>query len=237
VIKTQEFKENDKLLWLFTEKIGKVSAIARGAKRSKSKFLSSTQPFCFGEYILYRGKNLYSVNEVEIIDSFQGILKDIDSITYGSYFCELILIALQEEESNRDLFREFIKAFYLVKSNAADTELLARTLELKILKSTGFGFDFEKCCICGNNINKSSYLSIQYHGGTCDKCNRIGGIGISYAAYNILKFLDRSPIENIHRISVPKNLKDEIYKILNIFICQSYEKKPKSLEILEYLKE
>ncbi|MEA4826295.1 MAG: DNA repair protein RecO, partial [Clostridium sp.] len=124
VIKTQDFKENDKLIWLFTEKLGKVSAIARGAKRSKSKFLSSTQPFCFGEYILYRGKNLYNINEVQIIDSFQGILKDIDTITYGSYLCELILIGLQEEESNRDLFKDFIKAFYFMKNNVVDLQIL-----------------------------------------------------------------------------------------------------------------
>lgn len=149
----------------------------------------------------------------------------------------MILIALQEEESNRDLFKDFIKAFYLIKSGAADIELLARTLELKILRNTGYGFNFENCCICGNNINKSNYLSIQYHGGTCDKCNKSNGIKISYAAYNILRFLDKSPIENIHRISVPTELKKEIYKILNIFISQSYEKRPKSLEILEYLKE
>lgn len=180
---------------------------------------------------------MYTLNEVEIIDSFQGILKDIHTITYGSYFCELILIALQNEESNRDLFKEFVKAFYLMKSNAADIEILARTLELRILRNTGYGFNFEKCCVCGNSINKSNYLSIQYHGGTCDNCIKHNGIKISYGAYNILRFLDRSPIENIHRISVPVELKEEIYKILNIFISQNYEKKPKSLEILEYLKE
>src|SRR3712207_9006835 len=41
----------------------------------------------------------YSINEVEIIDSFQSLLSDMDTITYGSYFCELILIALEQEQS------------------------------------------------------------------------------------------------------------------------------------------
>ncbi|WP_275936072.1 DNA repair protein RecO [Clostridium haemolyticum] len=66
--------------------------------------MSSTQVFCFGEYVLFRGKSLYNINEIDIIDSFQNLLKDMDTITYGSYFCELILIALEQEESNRELF-------------------------------------------------------------------------------------------------------------------------------------
>jgi len=236
VLKTQDFKENDKLLWLFTEKLGKVTAIAKGAKKNKSKFFSSTQNFCFGEYVLYKGKNLYNINEVDIIDSFQGLLKDLDTIAYSSYFCELILIALQEEESNRWLFQEFVKGFYLMKNNVVDLEVLARTLELKLLRATGYGFQLENCSICGDKINKSNYLSIQYHGGTCNKCNKVNGISISYGAYNVLKFLDRSPIENIPRISLSDDLKKEIYKILNIFISQNYSKQPKSLEIFNYIK-
>ncbi|NEZ49430.1 DNA repair protein RecO [Clostridium massiliodielmoense] len=236
VLKTQDYKENDKLVWLFTEKIGKVCAIAKGAKKNKSKFMSSTQTFCFGEYVLFRGKSLYSINEVEIIDSFQNLLKDMDTITYGSYLCELILIALEQEESDRELFKDFIKSFYFLKNHAMDLEILARTFEFKLLKATGYGFDFEKCCICGKRINKSNYLSIQYYGGVCDSCEKTGGVNISYAAYGVLKFLYKTSIENAHIISASNEVKGEIYKVLDMFISQSYSKKPKSLEIFNYLK-
>ena len=67
VLKTQDMKEADKLVWLYTEKLGKVSAVAKGAKRSKSKFLSSTLPFCYGEYVLFKGKNLYTISDSEVI--------------------------------------------------------------------------------------------------------------------------------------------------------------------------
>ncbi|MCD3197786.1 DNA repair protein RecO [Clostridium botulinum] len=236
VLKTQDYKENDKLVWLFTEKIGKICAIAKGAKKNKSKFMSSTQAFCFGEYVLFRGKSLYNINEIDIIDSFQDLLKDMDTITYGSYFCELILIALEQEESNRELFKDFIKSFYFIKNKAMDLEILARTFELKLLNATGYGFDFEKCCICGKKINKSNYLSIQYYGGVCSDCTRSNGLNISYGAYAVLKFLYKTSIENAHIISVSNEVKGEIYKVLDMFISQSYSKKPKSLEIFNYLK-
>ena len=236
MLKTQDYKENDKLVWLFTEKIGKVCAIAKGTKKNKSKFMSSTQVFCFGEYVLFRGKSLYNINEIDIIDSFQNLLKDMDTITYGSYFCELILIALEQEESNRELFKDFIKSFYFIKNKVMDLEILARTFELKLLNASGYGFDFQKCCICGKKINKSNYLSIQYYGGVCSDCTRNNGLNISYGAYAVLKFLYKTSIENAHIISVSNEVKGEIYKVLDMFISQSYSKKPKSLEIFNYLK-
>lgn len=147
------------------------------------------------------------------------------------------MIALQEQESNRELFKEFIKSFYLIKNNAADLEILARSFELKLLRATGYGFDFEKCCVCGNKINKSNYISIKYYGGTCNECNKANGVNVNYGTYNVLKFLERTPMENIHKILVNRQIKDELYKVLNIFINQSYSKRPKSLEIFNYLKE
>ncbi len=236
VLKTQDYKENDKLIWIFSEKLGKISAIARGAKKGKSKFMATTQSFCFGEYVLYRGKSIYTINEVEIIDSFQSILKDIESITYGSYFCELILIALNDEESNRELFKDFIKAFYLLKSKAVDFENLTRCFEMKLLDATGYRFNFDRCCICGKRVTTCNYISFQYHGGICTECNRVNGMVISYPAYNVLRFLNKTPIENINRISVSDEIKKEIYKILDIFISHSYTRKPKSLQIFNYLK-
>ena len=53
VIKTQDYKENDKLVWLYTDELGKITAVARGAKRSKSKLLAITLPFCYGEYLVF----------------------------------------------------------------------------------------------------------------------------------------------------------------------------------------
>lgn len=66
VLKTQDYRENDKLVWLYTEQCGKITCIAKGAKRSKSKFLSITLPLCYGEYTFFRGKNMANIQEGKI---------------------------------------------------------------------------------------------------------------------------------------------------------------------------
>lgn len=207
VLKTQNYKESDKLVWMFSEKIGKISCIAKGAQRNKSRYLSQTLPFCYGDYVVYKGKSLFNVNESEIIESFQCLLNDLDTLTYAQYFCELIDIALPEGESSRELFKEFVTSMYMIKTNAFDLEILARAFEIKLLKLTGYGINFD-----------DPYMKI------------------SAASRNILKYMDSVSIEKLYRVKLNNDVKSEIYKVLNFYISQNYKREPKSLQIYNIMK-
>lgn len=208
VLKAQELKEYDKIIIIYTEKLGKVSAVAKSARKSSSRFLSTTLPFCFCDYVLYRGKNLYTVNESIVIDSFQEILGDLRSITYASYLCELVDMCIPQEESNRDFFKFFVSALYLLKNNAVDIEILSRAFEIKILQTSGYGLNLD---------------------------NFRDGIYISNSVYNILKYLNKVDIEGIYKLNVSENDKKELYKIMTYLIEDNFGKRPKSLDMLNYL--
>lgn len=237
VIKTQDFKENDKLVWIFTEKLGKVTAIAKGAKKSKSKYLSMTLPLCYGEYMLFRGKNLSTLSEGKIITSFQGLLSNLEKLTYSSYLCELIDISLVDEESNGELFKDFVTCLYLLNTDAIDYELLVRSFELKLLKATGYGLNLNNCTSCNKKISTSNYISLSNYGGVCNECSKNHGMNISNGSYNVLRFLNSVEMDKIHRVNVTKEMKNEIFKITSFIFSSNYSKKPKSLEMLEYIKE
>ncbi|MGH4125844.1 MAG: DNA repair protein RecO [Clostridium sp.] len=237
VIKTQEFKESDKLVWLFTEEFGKITAIAKGARKNKSKYVSSTLPCSYGEFILFKGRNLYTINEVTIIDSFQQLLRDLETITYASYFNELIDIAMENEEANSELFKDFVSAFYFIKNDVMDIEVLARAFETKLLKATGYGMNFEQCVRCRKKITISNNIDLQSYGPICKECEKVNSIYISNPTYNTLKFLNNFGMDKINRISVSQSTKIELYKILSIIISQNYTRKPKSLEMFNYLGE
>lgn len=237
IIRTQDFKENDKLVYLFTEKLGKVKAVAKGAKSSKSKFLSSTLQLCFGEYVIFKGRNLYTLNEGKIINSFQGLLDDLNKLTYSTYLCELIDICLLEEESNRQLFKDFVTVLYLMNTNAIDNEMLVRAFELRVLKATGYGLDFDNCSICKKRLTSSNYISLAYYGGVCDQCQKVNGIYVSKGTFNALKFLKNTSLDKVYRLNLNKDIKEEIYKVMSTIISSNYGRKPKSLEMLNFLKE
>ncbi|MBU3159132.1 DNA repair protein RecO [Clostridium frigoris] len=235
VIKTQEFKENDKLVWLFTEDFGKITAIAKGARKSKSRYISSTLPCCYGEFVLFKGRNLYTINEVTIIDSFQQLLRDLDTITYASYFNELIDITLENDEVHKELFKDLVTAFYFIKNDVMDIEILARAFEIRILKATGYELNFDKCVRCRKKITISNYIDLVSYGPICSECEKLNSIYISNPTYNTLKFLNNFGMDKINRIIVSKTSKLELYKILSLIISQNYTRKPKSLEMFDYL--
>ena len=237
VIKTQDYRENDKLVCLYTDNLGKITMIAKGAKKSKSKFFANTIPLCYGEYLLFKGKSLFVLQEGKINNSFQGLLDNLDKLTYSSYVCELIDIALVEGEKNIQVFKEFLTTLYLLNTDALDYELLIRYFELKLLKATGYGLNLDNCVCCGKKINVSNYIDVSNFGGICESCIRENGMYLSKGAYNSLKFLINTSPDKIYRLKISNDIKKEIEKVTFYIISHNYAKKPKSLEMLNYLKE
>ena len=237
VIKTKEFKENDKLVWLYTDKLGKITTIAKGSKKSKSKLLALTLPLCYGEFVLFKGKSLYNIQEGKIMRSFQGLLENLDKLTYSSYLCELIDICIEEGEVNNNLFRDFLICMYLLDTNALDYEILIRSFELRLLRATGYGLKLDNCVSCGEKLSVSNYISLSDYGGVCEECKREYGIYISKPAYNSIKFLLNTSMDKIYRLNISEEVKKDISKVTTFLISSNYSKKPKSLEMLNYIKE
>lgn len=194
-------------------------------------------PLCFGEYVLFKGKNLYNLQEGKIINSFQGLLDNLEKLTYSTYICELIDICVEEGEVNKILFRDFITCLYLLNTDAMDYELLIRAFELRLLKITGYGLIFDKCSICKQNISTSQYISLSHYGGVCDQCKKDHGLFISKATYNALRFLNNVAMDKIYRLNITKEIKKEIERVTTFIINSNYSRRPKSLEMLNYIKE
>lgn len=237
IIKSADYKENDKLLWIYTEELGKITAIAKGAKKNKSRLFSVTSPLCYSDYVVFKGKNLFNLQEGKIINSFKGLMSNLDKLTYASYVCELIDIGLEDGEIDKNLYIEFIKTLYLLDTDAIDYELLIRSFELKLLKATGYGINLETCSICKRKIRTSKYINLQSYGGICENCNKDHSIHISKEAYAALKFLNKIDASRIYMMKLSDDIKKQIEKINIYFISTNYSRKPKSLEMLNYIKE
>ncbi|MGL5245112.1 MAG: DNA repair protein RecO, partial [Sarcina sp.] len=210
IIKAQEYRENDKLLWIFTEKLGKITVIAKGARKSKNKLFSLALPLCYGEYLVFKGKNLYTLSEGKIKSSFQGLLNHLEKLTYSTYLCELIDISMEDGEINNYLYKEFITCLYLMNTDAIDYELLVRSFELKLLTATGYGINFNNCTICKKKLNTTNYINLSNYGGVCDNCSKEHGMYINRATYNTLRFLNNATLDKVYRLVLTNEIKEEL---------------------------
>ena len=113
IIRSVDMKEADRLVTIFTEEMGIVSAIAKGARSLRSRYMSSTMLFCYGSYELYKKGEYYWIREAELHESFFHLRDEIDRLALAGYLCE-VLSFVGTEEAERDLLRLALNSLYAI---------------------------------------------------------------------------------------------------------------------------
>ena len=114
VLRETETKETDKILTLLTAERGKISAIARGARRKNCKFAAGAQSLAYSEWTLCQRGQWYYVNEGSSVELFPGLRQDLDAMALGFYFAELTEAVTAEETPAED--KETVKPAKISKS-------------------------------------------------------------------------------------------------------------------------
>ena len=104
VIRTVDYRDNDRILTLFTAEQGRVDAKARNCRKATSPLLACTQPFTYGEYQLFYHKNKYIVDQGEVLESFYPLREDVGRFAAASLCAALCLEGVQAEESSEAIF-------------------------------------------------------------------------------------------------------------------------------------
>ena len=208
VLKAVRYKENDVILTLFTRKLGKVSAIAKGAKRNKSSLLSSAQLFSYANYTLKRKGNMYTVNQSDTIKSFYDI----------SY--KLVEGSTCENQTNNRLFIPLAQTLYLYTQENTDKKFITRAFELKFLDYIGFRPVVNRCSSCGSKSIKSAIFNIYEGGLLCDLCseNTEENIKLDVTTIKLMEYILNNDILTCSKAKVSKYITYELEKVLKQYL-------------------
>lgn len=239
VLRQVKFKESDKILTIFTRKNGKIQVIAKGARNPKNKLIACTQNFCHSEFILYKGKNLYRLNQGDIINSFYSIREDLVKLAYCTYISELTDIATVEEEQNEKLFGLLLKTLEVLTKTKDNYESLIRAFEIKYLSFIGYRPSLKACVNCRNEVLTNATFSVKYGGVLCKNCSNIDykSLNVDNNVIITLKKLLYSKLDKLENISLDYNLNLKIEDLLLTYILTQNEKNEiKSLSFLNTIK-
>ena len=109
VLKTQDYGETHKIITIFTKDYGKVSAIARGANKPKSRLSALSQIFIQGHFLIYLTKGLSTVQQGQIVQSHREIREDIIKTAYASYLVELTEKTLEDKQPDYYIYNELLQ--------------------------------------------------------------------------------------------------------------------------------
>ena len=209
VLRTYSLAEADKICVFLTRSTGKVRGVAHGARKLRSRFGSSLEPFTEVTLTYYQkeGRELVSISNCDIVHShFDRAARDVETAGGFSYMAELLVEFLPEHEANERLYR-LVKAVLEAIEDQSDTNCALRYFECWLLRLVGFFPDLSMCPACGDTIGEVDSTFLTAEGAPrCVTCS--GGRGsevtreLRDAIGRMLKLhpkdLERSPFSSDH---------------------------------------
>jgi len=241
VVGSHPLGEADRIIVFYTEDFGVVRAVARGVRRIKSRLCGRLEILIYGELVFFEraGKDLHVVNSFDIVESFQSLREDLLKMAYCSYLGELIQQVDSAGVADGDTF-DLMRDIMFMMKDAADPEVLARAFEIRFLSGAGFSPQLDSCVACSGDLENAPKLGFSIAGGgvLCRKCSgdsgKSGVISISRGTVELMKRMQRSPLELMTRLKIVDSSRDELRRTLKSFIRFHLDSKQfRSLEFLE----
>ena len=205
ILKQTPIGEYDRRICLLTKERGKISAFARGARKPGSKMAAGTNPFSFGTFKLYEGKNSYTVAEADIQNYFEELRTDYIGACYGMYFAEVADYYTRENNDEREMMKLLYQSLRALCAPSLPDRLIKCIFEIKAIAVNG-----------------------EFPGLPNDR--RV----TETAAYTI-KYIVTSPVEKLYTFTVTDPVLEELEALSELYRTYFMEKEFKSLEILKTL--
>jgi DNA repair protein RecO (recombination protein O) len=149
VLRTHKLGEADRIVVLMTGGRGKVRAVAKGVRKTKSRFGGRLEPPAHVSLLLYQGRNLDVVNQAETVEHHRAVREDLDRMTDAMALVEAVDQIAQEGEANPALFRMLTGALRTLNEAEERPALLVGAFYWKLLALEGVAPVLDGCVICG----------------------------------------------------------------------------------------
>ena len=250
VLRTRDLGEADKVVTLLTREHGKLRAAARGSRRARSNLLPVTQPFAYGQYLVFQNRSLHNLSQGQLVRPFRRLREELVAMAYATYLAELADAGLAEEEPHPDAFQCLLAAFDLLEKGDHQPEIVAHWYELNMLGILGYEPELSACVTCRNPVFTADsgdrraaipavMFNIEEGGCVCTSCAHSTGKArrLSPAVYKSLLYLSGATPERLADLRLVAADMASLSNLLTDYIEYRLEKRLHSLEFIRSLQE
>lgn len=146
VLRSMEYGETSQIVTLFTRAKGKIAVMARGARRTKSRFGSALQPLSYTQVVFYYKptRTLQTLSESAHLQPFHRTSRDLEKITIGLRLVELVNALMQEEEPSPMLFNLLLQALHALDAAEERAANVLPYFQLRMARALGFAPAIER---------------------------------------------------------------------------------------------
>ncbi len=217
VVSEVDYKESSKIINILTPEYGIIGVIARGTKRVNSILKSVAAKMTYGYFhVKYSENGLSTLIEVDVIDMFKNIKKDINLMSYAVYLLELADRVYKHDES-REVYDTLIASLKKI-DEGYDYKIIANIFELKMLDHLGIRPVVDECVNCGSKHDIVTISS--YKGGYLCKNCAAGEVIVNIKTIKLLRMFYYVDISKITKLDVSEKIQNE----LSQFIYDYYDR-------------
>lgn len=218
VLRTVNFQEADRVVTLLVETLGKVSALARGARKSRRRF-SGLGSFARGTAgLVERGGDLWSLESFEVTKPRTDLGSDLVKAAHGAYVCELVERLSAGNQADSDVFALLDEALDRLAQGAASSERL-RSFELGLLARLGLAPALDRCGACRRTDLAVTGGRWRGEAGLllCPGCSQ-SGVLVTPAVVSALQTLAEMELSSADSVTLPAAVNQACRRILWPFI-------------------
>jgi len=238
VLRYTNINESDRMLTVFSPELGKISVMARGCRRPKSRFLASAQLFCYSEFVLARHRDLLIMTQADVKNPYFDIRSDLDRLAYASYILNVVEEAVNPGEENYRLFALLLHTLSYLSFSDIPPEDVKAVFELKFLDLIGYRPELDDCVICGDM--PGVFFSILHGGAVCRACSKDDGFTftLSPESLNCMKHILNMDISDggIRDICFSPAVREQLHGMLSVYISEKLDRQFKSRDYIDSLK-
>ena len=175
VLRSIRYGEADRILDLYTRDAGLVSAIAKGIRRTKSRFGGRLEPLSCVDFLAYEGRTLDTITQVEVLRSFHSVREDLKRLEAAGRMVATVRALSGGDEADRRVFNLLYHALDALDSRASGFESIEAAFSLKLSILAGYAIRLDVCVSCERDLDdvldgEFTYFAPNLGGVLCADC-------------------------------------------------------------------
>lgn len=239
VLRHADWGEADRLLTLYTRERGKVRAIAKGARKIRSRKAGHLEPFTRVTLQLARGHDLLIVTQADTVDAYLPIHENLVKTGNAAYIVELLdRFTYEDDTENYNIYCLLTQALSRLEKED-DPWLAIRYYEVRLLDLLGYRPHLFECARCGKEIKaESQYFSAAQGGVLCPACGegQPGAWSVSMEALKYLRHFQRSDYAGVQRARPSPDCRAEVEALLQRYVTYLLERALNSPAFIKQIK-
>lgn len=224
ILRVKDLGESDLLVSFFTEDRGRLRGLAKGARRSRSRFVNCLDHFCLVrmEYRVRGRGGLHLLNSCRLLNAFVGLRRDFSSVSLASYMVELVETVFPQGVPEQGGFALLVNALQAL-DEGFDPEKLRVIFEGRAMTLAGYAVDLGRCCLCGRKYaGQGRAIFLRHKGGiACLRCAQDTGLtpGLEPIAVETIRAIQSQEWEELRALSIERGTLAEIRAILDLHMA------------------